>query len=82
MSNLDDAAFARGIDRIGALRVHFTVSITHPWTYFAEETQSWWLVTEKAVIDAGNMEPFDMDTWASTDSTGKEHGYRRPRMSA
>lgn len=46
------------------------------WTYFAEETHSYWLITSDSLRVLADM---DVETWAEQDSIAKEWGEKAPR---
>jgi hypothetical protein len=69
-------ALSAAIEKIGAFRVHDSVSTSHKWAYFADETESYWLVTSASLILLADME---YDAWAEKDENAHEYGKKPPR---
>lgn len=75
MKNQRQTDLERGIERLSA-----EPDPQQPgrWIYFAEETRSWWSVSEEAVVLMGDVDA-DYNTWAEQDDSAVECGKRRPR---
>ena len=52
------------------------MSTTHTWAYYAEETDSYWLITSEALAQLADM---DTIAWAEQDKTAIEYGRKAPR---
>ena len=76
----------KAIAALAAVKIGADVSTSHSHAYYAEETQTWWLVTEDALARLGERlkgAPLDAvyDNWAESDQEAVEYGRRQPRAS-
>lgn len=79
------ASLNKGITKVGAFKVH--TSDQHmakdgvhrlEYAYFADETESYWLVTEDSLFRLGARN-LDYNEWAESDTDAEEFGKRSPR---
>lgn len=80
---------AAAIEKIGAYRVDRQLENEerewsyYTWAYYAEETESFWLVTGDELVSLASEYELDVDQWAeNTASTAIEYGKRPPRRAA
>ena len=74
------ASTQKGIEKVGAYLVRDTENngdVLLEYAYFAEETQSYWLVSEESLFVLGARD-LAYDDWAENDKTAIEYGKRRP----
>ena len=80
-----DRAFnlAAAIEKIAAYLVNESESEEHAWAYYADETQSWWLVTGDELVALASEYDLDVTKWAENPaSTAIEYGKRAPRRAS
>lgn len=85
MNEIQERAFnlAAAIEKIRAFRVDESESVSHPWAYHDDDTNSYWLVTSDELAELASVYNLDVNRWAeSSVSTAQEYGRRAPRRAS